>query len=115
MVTDVNGLELGKGDMVAPLTGDFKGRVCALKLEDGAGFVCIRPSHRPYSKGIWYSADHVQRLAIAKVRAGDAPAADAPAPSAKVTPVTTTTTKTTTTAAMNARRPGRSGTTAKAG
>lgn len=72
MVYDVNGLELGKGDTVAPLTGDFKGRICAIKKEDGAGFVCVRAAHRPYSKGVWYAAAHVQRLQVAKIK-GETP------------------------------------------
>ncbi|QNN24529.1 hypothetical protein HED60_20385 [Planctomycetales bacterium ZRK34] len=71
MVLDVNGLQLGKGDMVAPITGDFKGKICAVKNEDGMGFVCVRASHRPYSKGIWYASEHVQRLQVAKVKEGD--------------------------------------------
>lgn len=75
MVIDVNGLELQKGDVVAPLTGDFKGKICGVKEEMGTGFVCVRASHRPYSKGIWYAAEHVQRLAIAKSRNGEAPKA----------------------------------------
>lgn len=68
MVSDVNGLALGKGDVVAPLTGDFKGKVCAVKSEDGEGFVSIRAAHRPYSKGVWYASEHVQRLQVAKPR-----------------------------------------------
>ena len=68
MVCDINGLELTKGDVVAPVSGDMKGKVCGLKTEDGEGFVCIRAAHRPYSKGVWYAAEHVQRLAIGKVR-----------------------------------------------
>ena len=68
MVFDVNGLELNKGDVVAPLSGDFKGKVCAVRREDGEGFVCIRAAHRPYSKGVWYASDHVQRLQVAKPR-----------------------------------------------
>lgn len=68
MVCDVNGLALGKGDVVAPLTGDFKGKVCAVKSEDGEGFVSIRAAHRPYSKGVWYASEHVQRLQVAKPR-----------------------------------------------
>lgn len=79
MVYDVNGLELGKGDTVAPLTGDFKGRICAIKKEDGAGFVCVRAAHRPYSKGVWYAAAHVQRLQVAKIK-GEAPPPPKPAP-----------------------------------
>lgn len=68
MVVDVNGLEIGKGDTVAPLTGDFKGKVCDIKQEFDIGFVCVRASHRPYSKGIWYASEHVQRLNVAKVK-----------------------------------------------
>lgn len=68
MVCDVNGLKIQKGDVVAPLTGDFKGKVCGVKREDGAGFVCIRATHRPYSKGVWYASEHVQRLQTAKPR-----------------------------------------------
>jgi len=71
MVLDVNGLQLGKGDTVAPITGDFKGKICAVKAEDGVGFVCVRASHRPYSKGIWYASAHVQRLQVAKVKDAD--------------------------------------------
>lgn len=68
MVRDVNGLRVEKGDIVAPITGDFKGRVCAIKEEDGEGFVSIRASHRPYSKGVWYASDRVQRLTVAPDR-----------------------------------------------
>lgn len=68
MVRDVNGLRVEKGDIVAPITGDFKGRVCAVKEEDGEGFVSIRASHRPYSKGVWYASDRVQRLQVAPDR-----------------------------------------------
>lgn len=68
-IIDVNGTEVCKGDMVAPITGDFKGRVCDVKCEDGIGFVCIRASHKPYSRGVWYASDHVQRLAAGRDRA----------------------------------------------
>ncbi|MEX2673723.1 MAG: hypothetical protein WD294_16605 [Phycisphaeraceae bacterium] len=68
MVCDINGLELSKGDVVAPVSGDMKGKVCGLKSEDGEGFVCVRAAHRPYSKGVWYASEHVQRLAIGKIR-----------------------------------------------
>lgn len=73
MILDVNGLRIEKGDVVAPITGDFKGRVTATKDEDGEGFVCIRAAHRPYSKGVWYASEHVQRLAIAPARRDEAP------------------------------------------
>lgn len=77
MVCDINGLELSKGDVVAPVSGDMKGKVCGLKTEDGEGFVCIRAAHRPYSKGVWYAAEHVQRLAIGKVRTRKGPNGEA--------------------------------------
>jgi hypothetical protein len=66
MVGDINGTEIEKGDVVAPLNGDFRGRVSDVKMEDDEGFVCIRPAHRPYSKGIWYPSVHVQRVAKAR-------------------------------------------------
>lgn len=67
-VMDVNGQEMRCGDVVAPLSGDFKGRICEVKSEDGLAFVCIRASHRPYSRGVWYPSDHVQRLAAGRDR-----------------------------------------------
>jgi hypothetical protein len=72
MAIDVNGLKLSKGDVVAPISGDLKGRVCDIRVEDGLGFVCVRASHRPYSKGVWYASEHVQRLAKAKPRRREA-------------------------------------------
>ena len=77
MACDVNGTKLGKGDVVMPLAGGYKGRVCDLKTEEGMGFVCIRAAHQPYSKGVWYASDQVQRLSAAKIKPapGSAPAA----------------------------------------
>lgn len=68
MLMDVNGQKLGKGDVVTPISGDLKGKICDMRVEDGLGFVCVRATHRPYSKGVWYASDHVQRLAKAKPR-----------------------------------------------
>ena len=68
MVRDINGLKLGKGDLVAPISGDLKGRVSDTRTEDGLGFVCVRAAHRPYSKGVWYASDHVQLLQQARPR-----------------------------------------------
>lgn len=65
---DVNGLEVKRGDVVAPINGDFKGRVCDVRSEDGLAFICIRPAHRPYSRGVWYPCEHVQRLAAGRIR-----------------------------------------------
>ena len=69
MMLDVNGRSIDKGDVVAPLTGDPKGKVCDTRTEDGEGFVCIRTTHQPYSRGVWYAAGHVQCLRKAKVQA----------------------------------------------
>lgn len=74
MIMDVNGLNLAKGDLVAPLLGDTKGKVSALRREDGVGFVCLKALNRPYSKGVWYPADQVQRLQRFKPRKQVAPA-----------------------------------------
>ena len=68
MMIDVNGRTIEKGDVVAPLTGDARGKVCETRTEDGEGFVCVRASHRPYSRGVWYAAEHVQCLTKAKPR-----------------------------------------------
>lgn len=80
MIVDINGLTLGKGDLVAPLLGDTKGKISATKREDGMGFVCLKALNRPYSKGVWYAADQVQRLQ--KFR----PKKEAAAPPAKPAP-----------------------------
>ena len=62
MVSDVNGLRLRKGDVVVPLRGDFRGKVCELRRESGQGFARVRPTHRPYDRGVWYACDHLQLL-----------------------------------------------------
>ena len=62
MVCDANGSKLRKGDVVAPLRGDLRGKICDLRRELGTAFVRIRPAHRPYDRGVWYAADHVQLL-----------------------------------------------------
>ncbi len=64
---DVDGRELQKGDTVATLTGNMTAKVTDIALEaDNTMFVCLRPVHRPFSKGIWHPADQVQRIALAK-------------------------------------------------
>lgn len=66
MICDINGLKLDKGDVVAALFGDLRGKVSAVRREDGLGFVCVKAANRPFSKGIWYASDQVQRLQKAR-------------------------------------------------
>ena len=58
-VPDVAGTPIEKGDTVVAVNGQTTGRVCELSLEDDLGFVCIRPVHQAYGKGVWYAADQV--------------------------------------------------------
>ncbi len=64
---DVDGRELRKGDTVATLSGNITAKVTDIVMEsDRTSFVCLRPVHQPFSKGIWHAADQVQRIAVAK-------------------------------------------------
>jgi len=64
---DVDGRELRKGDTVATLTDNVTAKVTDIVVEtDLTSFVCLRPVHRPFSKGVWHAADQVQRIAVAK-------------------------------------------------
>mgnify|MGYP006295128519 CR=1 FL=1 len=67
-ICPVNGLELHKGDTVSPLSDNMSGRISDIRSEGDMGFICVRPTHKPYSKGVWYAADRVQRLQLAKPR-----------------------------------------------
>jgi hypothetical protein len=42
------------------ISGQETARVCDLALEADMQFVCLRPLHRPYGKGIWHASDRVQ-------------------------------------------------------
>jgi hypothetical protein len=66
MVEDYNGLEVMKGDTVATLSDGVTARVCDLAKDEETGFVCLRPLHSPFSKGIWHAADRVQRISVGK-------------------------------------------------
>ena len=67
-VRDCDGRKVGKGDTVATLTGNLTAKVCDLASDSDQGFVCLRPVHHPFSKGVWHASDHVQRIAVAKVK-----------------------------------------------
>lgn len=67
---DVAGLELAKGDTVSTLSGDMTAKVYDLCEDVGEAFVRLRPLHRPYTQGVWYPADQVQRLSKGKPRLG---------------------------------------------
>lgn len=64
---DMEGRELQRGDTVATVTGNLTAKVTDIAIEtDNTMFVCLRPVHQPFSKGIWHAADRVQRVAVAK-------------------------------------------------
>ena len=61
---DVTGHEVDKGDTVTTLNGQMTARVCDIAVDDEVldeevQFVCLRPIHQPYARGIWYSSDQV--------------------------------------------------------
>lgn len=67
-VIDFNGEDLHKGDTVSTLTDGVSARVCDLAVDgdDRTPFVCLRPLHSPFSKGVWHAAEHVQFVSAAK-------------------------------------------------
>ena len=74
---DCDGRDILKGDTVATLTGNLTAKVCDLAAESDIEFVCLRPIHHPFSKGVWHAADHVQRIAVGKNHAEAQQAASA--------------------------------------
>ncbi len=64
---DVDGRSLEKGDTVATLLDNVTAKIADVAVEsDDTAFVCLRPAHRPFSKGVWHPADQVQRIGRAK-------------------------------------------------
>ena len=64
---DIDGREVYRGDTVATLTGNMTAKVMDIASEsDNTTFICLRPVHLPFSKGIWHAADQVQRIAAGK-------------------------------------------------
>ena len=61
-VPDVNGLPIRKGDIVVPICGAINNQVIDVELVDGIGFVSLRPMYQTFRKGVWPSADRVQRV-----------------------------------------------------
>ena len=57
---DIDGRELGRGDTVLTISNQETARVCDMAMEFDTGFVCLRPLHRPYGKGVWHAADRTQ-------------------------------------------------------
>ena len=71
--TDVTGHEVDKGDTVTTLNGQMTARVCDIALDDDVldeevKFVCLRPIHQPYARGIWYSSDQVMWVSKGRKR-----------------------------------------------
>lgn len=64
---DFDGRELRRGDTVATLSGNVTAKITDIAVEaDHTYFVCLRPIHRPFGKGVWHAADQVQRIATAR-------------------------------------------------
>ncbi|MDX1681838.1 MAG: hypothetical protein R3336_01845 [Phycisphaeraceae bacterium] len=59
---DVDGKTLNKGDTVTTLGDMMSARISDMATDSGTDFVCLRPLHRPYGKGVWHSADRVKLL-----------------------------------------------------
>ncbi len=60
---DYSGTSIEKGDTVVTLNGQSTAKVCGLAREDDTEFVCLRPAHQSYGKGMWYAADQVYWVA----------------------------------------------------
>lgn len=79
-VRDVAGKSIETGDTVVAVNGQTTGKVCEITREDDFGFVCVRPVHQAYGKGVWYAADQVFWVARPNTAKKDKkPAAKSPA------------------------------------
>ena len=63
--SDVDGRDLGKGDVVATLSGNLTAKICDLAEDMDMEFVCLRAVQHPFSKGVWHAADQVQLIKAA--------------------------------------------------
>ncbi|WP_432799290.1 hypothetical protein [Poriferisphaera sp. WC338] len=60
---------MNKGDTVATLNGQLTARVCDIAQDDEeVNFVCLRPIHQPYARGIWYAEDQVMWVSKGRKR-----------------------------------------------
>lgn len=84
---DVSGTPLDVGDTVVTVNGQSTGKVIEIQREDDVHFVCLRPAHQSYGKGMWYASDQVFWVA----RSGGAKKADALAPAESAAVVTRST------------------------
>jgi len=73
--SDVDERELGKGDVVATLSGNLTAKICDLAEDMDMEFVCLRAVQHPFSKGVWHAADQVQLIKKAPPPKVAAPAA----------------------------------------
>ncbi|MEM8738601.1 MAG: hypothetical protein AAGG38_09010 [Planctomycetota bacterium] len=84
--SDVSGTILEIGDTVVAVNGQSTGRICEITCEDDTSFICVRPVHQSYGKGIWYAADQVFWVARpAAAKAKESASAQPPASSGKPT------------------------------
>ena len=68
---DIAGTPILNGDTVVTVNGQSTGRVCEIRREDDIDFICLRPVHQAYGKGVWYASDQVfwvARPAAAKTK-----------------------------------------------
>ncbi|MEM7625286.1 MAG: hypothetical protein AAF333_06630 [Planctomycetota bacterium] len=56
---DVAGTPIEDGDTVVTVNGQSTGKVVQIKREDDVHFICLRPVHQAYGKGVWYASDQV--------------------------------------------------------
>ena len=66
---DISGHNMDKGDTVSTLNGQLTARICDIACDDDEMlFVCLRPIHQPYAKGVWYAADQVMWVSKGRKR-----------------------------------------------
>ena len=56
---DVAGTPIQDGDTVVTVNGQSTGKVIDIQREEDIHFVCLRPAHQSYGKGVWYASDQV--------------------------------------------------------
>lgn len=56
---DFQGRTMEKGDTVTLLSDNSSAKIADIAREGDQHFVCLRPLHQPYGKGVWHAADCV--------------------------------------------------------
>ena len=70
LAMDITGHDVNKGDTVTTLNGQMTARVCDIAQDDDDDmkFLCLRPIHQPYARGIWYAEDQVMWVSKGRKR-----------------------------------------------